>query len=160
MPEVIYTIGHGNLSFMKFVSLIQANNITHLIDIRSIPYSRKAPWSNKSRLPQLLRPLGIRYTYLGHKFNDKNQTFKHPNPSAEQNSAEAYNEAITTVLLAAAKRQLALLCAESDPANCFRQHVLAQTLLNQNIKVVHILKNGSLKDAWPEPASPKQPELF
>ena len=160
MPEVIYTIGHSNLPFMKFVSLVQANNITHLIDIRSIPYSRKAPWSNKSRLPQLLRPLGIRYTYLGHKFNDENQYFKHPDQTPQHDPDESYNEAITTVLLAAAKRQVALLCTESDPANCFRQHVIAQTMLNQNVKVIHILKSGGLQDAWQEPSSPKQPELF
>jgi uncharacterized protein (DUF488 family) len=160
MPEVVYTIGHGNLSFMRFIALVQGNNITHLIDIRSIPYSRKAPWSNKSRLPQLLRPLGIRYTYLGHKFNDNNQTYKHARPPTEHDPTESYNEAITTILLAATKRQLALLCAESDPAHCFRQHVLAQTMLVQNVKVVHILKNGSLKDAWREPTSPKQAELF
>lgn len=160
MPELIYTIGHGNLPFMKFTSLIQANNITHLIDIRSIPYSRKAPWSNKSRLPQLLRPLGIRYTYLGHKFNDENQNFKYPDQTMQHDPTASYDEAIITILLAAAKQQAALLCSESNPANCFRQRVIAQTLLKQNIKVIHILQNGSQQDAWQEPSSPKQPELF
>ncbi|MBG0771357.1 MAG: DUF488 domain-containing protein [Anaerolineaceae bacterium] len=160
MPEVIYTIGHGNLSFMKFLSLIQANNITQIIDIRSIPYSRKAPWSNKSRLSQLLKPLGIRYTYLGHKFNDKNQAVTPHGLASQPNSAQAYLEAVSSVLLAAEKRQVALLCTEGDPAHCIRQNVIAQTLLNRDIKVAHILHNGNLTEAWQEPDSPKQPELF
>ena len=160
MPEVIYTIGHGNLSFMKFVSLVQANNITQIIDIRSIPYSRKAPWSNKSRLPQLLKPLGIRYTYLGHKFGDKNQAFQHSGLSSQQNAAEAYLEAVSTVIQAASKRKIALLCAEGDPAHCIRQNIIAQTLLSREIKVQHILQNGGVIDAWQEPTPPKQPELF
>jgi len=160
MPEVIYTIGHGNISFMKFVSLIQANNITQIIDIRSIPYSRKAPWSNKSRLSQLLKPLGIRYTYLGHKFSEKAQTFQHPGQSPKQNSAQVYLDAVSTVIQAAAKRKIALLCAEGDPAHCIRQNVIAQTLLSREIEVHHILQNGSLIEAWQEPTNPKQPELF
>lgn len=160
MPEVIYTIGHGNLSFMKFVSLIQANNITQIIDIRSIPYSRRAPWSNKSRLSQLLKPLGIRYTYLGHKFNDKNQAVTPHGQSPLQDSAQAYLEAVASVLQAAEKRQVALLCTEGDPAHCIRQNVIAQTLLNRAIKVTHILHNGNLTEAWHESSSPKQAELF
>ncbi len=160
MPEVIYTIGHGNLSFMKFVSLIQANNITQIIDIRSIPYSRRAPWSNKSRLSQLLKPIGIRYTYLGHKFNDKSQSFTHRGQTPQQDSAQAYIDAVASVISAAEKRQIALLCAEGDPAHCIRQNVIAQTLLNRDIKVTHILQNGGLTEAWQEPDSPKQPELF
>ena len=160
MPEVIYTIGHGNLSFMKFVSLIQANNITKIIDIRSIPYSRKAPWSNKSRLPQLLKPIGIRYTYLGHKLNDKNQTFTPHGQNPEQDSGQAYLEAVATIIQAAEKRQIALLCTESDPAHCIRQNVIAQTLLNRDMKVTHILHNGNLTEAWNESSPPKQPELF
>jgi len=71
MPKTIFTVGHSNLSFLNFLSLIQANDITHIIDIRSIPYSRHAPWSNKSRLPEMLRPFEIRYTYLGHKLGGK-----------------------------------------------------------------------------------------
>lgn len=160
MPEVIYTIGHGKLSFMKFVALLQANNITQIIDIRSIPYSRKAPWSNKSRLSQLLRPLGIRYKYLGHNFSDKNQTFQRPGQSSQQNSAQAYLEAVSNIVQVAAKRQSALLCAESDPAHCIRQNVIAQTLISREIEVSHILHNGSIIEAWQEPTNPKQPELF
>jgi uncharacterized protein (DUF488 family) len=160
MPQTVYTIGHSNLTFMKFLALLQQHNITHIIDIRSIPYSRRAPWSNKSRLPGMLKPLHIRYTYLGHKLGGKKSNLEQFAKQQSASPEEVYLQAVEVVLNLSNKDHLALLCAESDPANCHRQHVVAQTLLNRGAKVVHILKDGSLKDAWLEPTSPKQASLF
>ncbi len=160
MPQTVFTIGHSNLTFMKFLALLQQHNITHIIDIRSIPYSRRAPWSNKSRLPGMLKPLHIRYTYLGHKLGGKKPNLEQYTKQQQASPEEVYLQAVDMVLNLSNRDHLALLCAESDPANCHRQHVVAQTLLNQGVKVVHILKDGSLKDAWPEPAVPRQNTLF
>ena len=54
---------------MQFITLDQANNINHIVDIRSIPYSKYAPWSD-NRLPNMLLPFKIKYTYLGHKLGE------------------------------------------------------------------------------------------
>lgn len=70
MAQTIFTVGHSSLNFMQFITLIQANNINHIVDIRSIPYSKYAPWSDKSRLPNMLLPFKIKYTYLGHKLGE------------------------------------------------------------------------------------------
>lgn len=160
MPYTVYTIGHSNLTFMKFLALLQQHNITHIIDIRSIPYSRRAPWSNKSRLSGMLKPLHIRYTYLGHKLGGKRPNLEQYSKQQSASPEEAYLQAIEVVLNLSVRDHLALLCAEKDPANCHRQHVVAQTLLNKGAKVVHILKDGSLKDAWVEPITPQQATLF
>jgi uncharacterized protein (DUF488 family) len=160
MPETIFTIGHSNLSFVKFIALLQANNITHIIDIRSIPYSRRVPWSDKSRLSEMLRPFNIRYTYLGHKLGGKKQTIHKLSKQQGVTPKEIYEEAIQILLQLSLRDNLSLLCAEGDPANCHRQHIIAQTLLNSNAKVIHILKDGTLKAAWKEDLPPKQPALF
>jgi len=160
MPETIFTIGHSNLSFVKFIALLQANNITHIIDIRSIPYSRRVPWSDKSRLSEMLRPFNIRYTYLGHKLGGKKQTIHQLSKQQGVTPKEIYEEAIQILLQLSLRDNLSLLCAEGDPANCHRQHIIAQTLLNSNAKVIHILKDGTLKAAWKEDLPPKQPALF
>ena len=159
MPETIFTIGHSNLNFMRFLSLLQENKINHIIDIRSIPYSRHAPWSNKSRLAEILKPFQIRYTYLGHKLGGKKPALeKFSQPSAS--SPQMYDEAIHSLIQLSMRDHLVLLCAEGDPANCHRQHVIAQTLLDAGVKVIHILKNGDLAEAWREDARAVQPELF
>ena len=160
MPQTIYTIGHNKLSFMQFIDLLQQHQINHLIDIRSIPYSRHAPWSNKSRLPEMLKAFNIRYSYLGHKLGGKKQS-DGQDVRLESIAPEAvYNEAIQTLLNLSVQENISLFCAESDPANCHRQHVVAQTLLDSRIKVFHIMKDGSLKEAWRESPPPEQAKLF
>lgn len=160
MPEPIYTLGHSNLDFMRFISLIQAYHINHIIDIRSIPYSRRASWSNKSRLPDLLRPFRIRYTYLGHKLGGKEKSIEQHSKQQGVTPEEIYKEGIQRLLQLSMRDNLTLLCSESDPENCHRQHIVAQTLIDGGVKVIHILGDGSLKDAWKEDPSPVQQELF
>ena len=160
MPQTIHTIGHSNLTFMQFLALLQANDITHLIDIRSIPYSRHAPWSNKSRLSEMLRPLGIRYTYLGHKLGGKKQPIEKLSKQQGVTPQELYNKAIGALMQLSLRDNLCLLCAEGDPVNCHRQHIVAQTLLNEDVRVVHIMLDGSLKEAWREDRPSGQPSLF
>lgn len=160
MPQPIFTVGHSDLTFMRFLSLIQANNINHIIDIRSIPYSRNAPWSNKSRLSEILRPFRIHYTYLGHKLGGKKPSIEDRQKQQGVNSQENYDDGIQLLLQLSMRDNLALLCAEGDPANCHRQHIVAQTLLSSGMNVLHILKDGNLKEAWKERAKPEQPHLF
>lgn len=160
MPQTIFTVGHSNLSFLKFLQLIQANNITHIIDIRSIPYSRHAPWSNKSRLPELLKPFHIRYTYLGHKLGGKKRPVDDNLRQQGITPQDIYNDAIQVLLQLSTRDNLSLMCSESDPANCHRQHVIAQTLIDSGVKVIHILKDGSLKEAWKEEELTDQLGLF
>ncbi len=160
MPQKIFTVGHSNLSFMRFISLIQDNNINHVIDVRSIPYSRRAPWSNKSRLPELLKPFRIRYTYLGHKLGGKKQVLEQRSKQQDVTPQDIYDDAIQALIFLSMRDNLTLLCAEGDPKNCHRQHIIAQTLLDFGLRVVHILKDGSLKEAWREEISTQQPNLL
>jgi len=160
MPQKIFTVGHSDLTFMRFLTLIQANNVNHIIDIRSIPYSRRAPWSNKSRLPEILKPFQIRYTYLGHKLGGKKQPIKRISKQQGISSQADYDDGIHLLLQLSMRDKLALLCAEGDPALCHRQHIIAQTLIDADIKVLHILKNGAIKEAWKEEDPPEQTLLF
>jgi uncharacterized protein (DUF488 family) len=145
---------------MQFITLIQANNITHIVDIRSIPYSKYAPWSDKSRLSELLRPFKIRYTYLGHKLGGKKMGQKNIQFQRGTTPQGMYDEAIQLLLQLSMRDNLTLLCAEGDPAKCHRQHIIAQTLLDSGTRVLHILKDGTIKEAWIEENSATQPKLF
>jgi uncharacterized protein (DUF488 family) len=160
MVQTIYTVGHNCLNFMQFITLIQANNITHIVDIRSIPYSKYAPWSDKSRLPELLRPFKINYTYLGHKLGGKKQPFTQAIKQQSVTQQDIYDQGIQILLQLSMRGNLTLLCAEGDPAKCHRQHIIAQTLLDSGTKVLHILKDGAIKEAWKEDKPSVQPNLF
>lgn len=160
MAQTIYTVGHNSLSFMQFIRLIQANNVIHIVDIRSIPYSKHAPWSDKSRLPELLRPFKINYTYLGHKLGGKKQSYAQAVKQQSVTPQDVYDQGIQILLQLSMRGNLTLLCAEGDPAKCHRQHIIAQTLLDSGTKVLHILKDGTIKEAWKEDKPCVQPKLF
>lgn len=145
---------------MQFISLIQAKKITHIVDVRSIPYSKHAPWSDKSRLSELLRPYKIQYTYLGHKLGGKKINSARVPRQQSVTPQKIYDEAIQVLLELSNQENLTLLCAEGDPAKCHRQHIIAQTLLDSGVKVRHILLDGSIKEAWKEEKTPVQPGLF
>ncbi|OQB82862.1 MAG: hypothetical protein BWX85_01449 [Chloroflexi bacterium ADurb.Bin120] len=160
MAQTIFTVGHSSLNFMQFITLIQANNINHIVDIRSIPYSKYAPWSDKSRLPNMLLPFKIKYTYLGHKLGGK-PIKKTRSPEQRNLPPQAvYNEAIKVLMELSMRSHLAIMCAEGDPGRCHRQHTIAQTLLASGTKVLHILNDGTIKEAWIEEKAPDQPRLF
>lgn len=160
MAQTIYTIGHSSLNFMQFVALLQANNINHIVDVRSIPYSKYAPWSDKSRLSELLRPFKINYSYLGHKLGGFKKSVGRTSRQGNISPQELYNEGIQNLMHLSSHDNIALLCAEGDPAKCHRQLIIAQTLLKSGTKVIHILKDGSTKAAWKEDKPAIQEPLF
>ena len=160
MVQTIYTVGHNSLNLMQFVSLLQVNKITHIVDVRSIPYSKYAPWSDKSRIAELLRPFKINYTYLGHKLGGKKKEIGRISKQQRVTPEDLYNQGIRALLQLSMRDNLAILCAEGDPAKCHRQHVIAQTLLESNAQVLHILKDGSTKTAWKEDKPVVQETLF
>ncbi len=160
MVHTIYTVGHNSLNFMQFISLLQAHHIKHIVDVRSIPYSKYAPWSDKSRISDLLQPFKIKYTYLGHKLGGFKKYIGRVSNQKNITPQELYNQGIQNLLELSTDNNLTLLCAESDPAKCHRQSIIAQTLLEKDVQVLHILKNGSTKAAWKEDKPTHQPNLF
>lgn len=160
MQPTIFTVGHSSLTFMQFLGLLQKHHIMHIVDIRSIPYSRHAPWSNKSRLPEMLKPFNIQYTYLGHILGGKKPTFGRTIEVEPEADIALYQETIEILLQLSLKETLCLFCAEGNPAKCHRQHKVAQALLQSDAKVLHILTNGNLKAAWKEEPETLQTTLF
>ena len=61
----IRTIGHSNHPIERFVGLLQAAGIALLVDVRSMPYSRRFPQFGKERLAKSLAAAGIAYVHEG-----------------------------------------------------------------------------------------------
>lgn len=47
---LIYTIGHSNTSYEIFIEKLKIHGIKHLVDIRSHPTSKAAPWASQKNL--------------------------------------------------------------------------------------------------------------
>src|SRR5436190_21528851 len=63
--QPVFTIGHSNLEFGKFVTLLKQHGIQAVADVRSSPYSQFNPQFNREPLQRALREQGISYVFLG-----------------------------------------------------------------------------------------------
>ncbi len=62
--DTIWTIGHSTRTTDEFVSMLQSFQIALLVDIRSLPGSRRFPHFNKEFLERSLPASGIQYIHL------------------------------------------------------------------------------------------------
>ena len=55
----VYTIGHGSLERVAFLSLLACQGVNMLVDVRSHPVSRYLPHFSKDALEGALRSWGV-----------------------------------------------------------------------------------------------------
>jgi uncharacterized protein (DUF488 family) len=145
----LYTVGHSNHSIEKFISLLTANGITAVADVRSRPFSRRHPQFNKERLAAALTQHGIAYVFLGQELGARSE-----DPSCYENgkvqysrlaATPAFNAGIERVLAGAAKFRVALMCAEKEPLDCHRTLLVSRALESAGASIAHILADGSVE---------------
>ena len=148
----LYTIGHSNLSFESFASLLKEFGIDRVVDIRRYPSSRKFPHFNLPALCERLAAVGIDYLWLealgGRRSGGKNQMSLNlglKNPGfrnyADYTATEDFRSAIQRLLSAAGESCTAVMCAEKLYWKCHRR-ILSDYLVSQGIEVVHIIESG------------------
>ena len=62
---MIRTIGHSNHPIERFVDLLKNAGVKLLVDVRSMPYSRRFPQFSRERLQKSLATTGIDYVWQG-----------------------------------------------------------------------------------------------
>ncbi len=67
----VYTMGHSNLPFEKFLELINHAEINGLVDVRSVPYSRFYHQFDREKLMRSLNANGIAYYYEGEQLGGR-----------------------------------------------------------------------------------------
>jgi uncharacterized protein (DUF488 family) len=160
----LFTIGHSNHKLEHFLENLIKNEIRVLVDVRSIPNSRFSPQFNKKRLSQTLADYGIEYVYMGDVLGGRPQdetvyrSGKVPKTWAQVSKEidydkirqkEWYQEGIEHLLMLAYEAKTVVMCAEEDPDQCHRKHLIAQSLL-EYIGILHIRGDGSMeKDEIP-----------
>jgi len=160
----LFTIGHSNHPIEKFIRLLEDNHVTHLVDVRSAPYSKYNIQFNKESLEHTLSTHKIKYIYggkhLGGRPTDptcyKNGNL--PNPEADYLHEVDYatvmqrpwfQKSIGHLLELAEKEVTAVMCSEEDPAQCHRHHLIAKYLLAEfpEWEIQHIRGDGNLNNA-------------
>jgi uncharacterized protein (DUF488 family) len=144
----LFTIGHSNHPFERFLGLLRRHGIEAVADVRSRPYSRFVPRFCKDRLERLLAGDGIGYLYLGAELGGK--------PRAGETAASAmayrsrveepgFRHGIEGLRAAARERRIALMCRERDPLDCHRLHLICRYLEPMALDIRHILPSGEVE---------------
>lgn len=146
-PADVFTIGHSTRELAILIGMLHAHGIEKLIDVRTVPRSRKNPQFNRDTLPAALRAAGIDYTHMAglgglrHARPDsintgwRNASFR---GYADYMQTPEFAQGVARLVEIAARKRTAIMCAEAVPWRCHRS-LIADALVVRGIAVEHIL---------------------
>jgi uncharacterized protein (DUF488 family) len=149
--QTIFTIGHSTRSLDEFVGMLKAHGIEQLLDVRTIPKSRRVPQFNSEALAPELRKRGIDYVHLQslgglrHAKKDsintgwRNASFR---GYADYMGTEEFRAGVSRLLELAGAKRSAIMCAESVPWRCHRS-LIGDALLVRGVQVEDIMSATS-----------------
>jgi uncharacterized protein (DUF488 family) len=146
-PTMVFTIGHSTRSIEAFIDMLKAHEVKRVVDVRTIPRSRHNPQFNRDALPETLLQAGIGYTHmeelggLRHARKDSLNTGWH-NASfrgfADYMQTPEFEAGLKTLIQAAKREQVAIMCAEAVPWRCHRS-LIGDALKARGIAVEDIM---------------------
>jgi uncharacterized protein (DUF488 family) len=137
--SLIKTIGHSNHPIERFVELLTEGEVQLLVDVRSVPYSRRFPQFGKERLAKSLAAAGIAYQWEGEALGGKSGGYR------EAAARPAFKDAISRLIARSAGTTLCLMCAEKEPLDCHRTVLVARRLAERGAAIDHLLADGSAR---------------
>lgn len=145
----ILTAGYGNLGFAGFIERLHAHGVTHLVDVRAVPWSSYHVDFRRENLVDLVPPTGMRYVYMGDTLGGikgssalcKAPDTVDPVPLYDR---EELKLGLSKLLQAASdpSRVLCLMCGCLRAEKCHRSWLLGEALTERDVKVVHLGDDG------------------
>jgi uncharacterized protein (DUF488 family) len=153
VPRVplVCTIGHSNRAIEDFVALLWSNEVSMVLDVRTVPRSRHNPQFNLDTLPTTLQAVGISYLHLpglgglrrarpdSANAGWRNLSFR---GYADYMQSAEFRENVDRVVEMAASQRCVLMCAEAVPWRCHRS-LVGDALLVRGVSVEDIVGPGS-----------------
>lgn len=142
----IWTIGHSTRSLEAFIEILQSFRIDMVVDIRTLPGSRKFPHFNKENLENSLSSAGISYRHLKTLGGRRKPRPDSVNTGWENMSFRAYadymgtaefSEGIDQLTRYAQDQRVAYMCAEAVWWRCHRA-LVSDWLKHRGWEVIHI----------------------
>ena len=167
--NTIYTIGHSSRSWEEFVALLKNYDIRSLVDIRTLPGSRKYPHFNQENLQQELSSIGISYHHLPElggrrkpRTDSKNTAWRNSSFKgyADHMETPEFKDGIAKLTELAAKQNVAFMCSEAVWWRCHRALVADHLKIN-GWEVLHIIDMKKLQEhPFTSAARAEQGNLF
>jgi uncharacterized protein (DUF488 family) len=144
--SAVWTIGHSTRSLAEFIELLRAHHIERLVDVRTVPRSRRHPHFESAALAVSMRDAGIDYHHLPGlgglrkpSRESSNLVLRHAifRGYADYMASEAFDDALRDLERLADVRT-AIMCAEAVWWQCHRQ-LIADALVARGREIFHIM---------------------
>ena len=149
IKNVILTIGHSTRPLDEFLGLLAGHGVECVIDVRTIPRSRRNPQFNSDALEDSLRKAHIGYAHkkqlggLRHPKKDsintgwRNEGFR---GYADYMQTPEFDAALGELIGFTRTKRCAIMCAEAAPWRCHRS-LISDALVIRKVAVEHIMSS-------------------
>jgi uncharacterized protein (DUF488 family) len=140
-PALVLTVGHSTRSIEQFIELLQVHGVERVVDVRTVPRSRRNPQFGQELLPGSLESAGIGYTHMPALGGLRRARPDSPNSGWRNASFRGYADhmqtpqfakAVEEVIRLSRGERVALMCAEAVPWRCHRS-LIADALLVRGV---------------------------
>ena len=150
-----FTMGFSNRSWEQTVEILQAYGVQRLVDIRTLPGSRRTPQFNQENLQARLPEAGIEYVHLKtlgglrKPIKDsainagwRNDGFR---AYADYMQSPAFEEALQLLVQLITEQRSVYVCTEAVFWKCHRQ-LVSDALLIRGFRIGHILSENKVSE--------------
>ena len=152
--STIWTIGHSTRNIDFLISLLEENGIKALVDVRSLPGSKRYPQFNREALSESLNARGIRYEHFPELGGRRKARPDSHNTAWRSISFRGYADYMETeefrtgierfLALARDTGPTAIMCAEAVWWRCHRS-LISDYLKSHGVEVMHILDSNKIE---------------
>lgn len=139
----VWTVGYSGHTPASFAAQLKEAGISRVLDVRSLPFSRKPGFSKKA-LGAFLEQQGIEYVHLPELGASRALLARRKGGAPFSEVAKDYRASLARkgahlerAGALAGQKSSALMCLEKDAAQCHRG-ILAQAMARRGFQVVHL----------------------
>ena len=153
MATRIWTVGHSTRTIAGLIEILRTVPIERVVDVRTVPKSRRNPQFDRDALAWELQRAGIDYRHarelggLRKPLPDSiNRGLHHEGLRgyADHMQTATFRDGLQRLIGAAGDRATTVLCAEASPWQCHRS-LLADSLGARGAEVSHLLETGRVE---------------
>lgn len=152
----LWTIGHGTSSEAEFLAALRSADVTHIVDVRAHPGSRRHPQFSRDAMPGWLAEAGVGYAHVAELGGRRprnpdvdptvngawqNQSFHN---YADYTLTVPFEEGIARLAPLTQERRTAVMCSESVPWRCHRL-LIANAVAARGWEVWHLIGEADPK---------------
>ncbi len=152
-PPKLFTIGHSTRTLEEFLAILRAQKTKMLVDVRTVPRSRRVPQFNTENLSKSLPRHHIQYLHLPSLGGLRKTRADSINTGWRNHSFRGYADYMQTpqfesglndLIKIAKKTTTVIMCAEAVPWRCHRS-LIADAMLVRGWEVIDLFSETSAK---------------